>query len=108
MRNLITLDEAKEHLRVDHDFDDNDIELKISGVSGSIIAYLKSGADNFIDKDGNVIVNSIPPEVKIASKLLLGMIYKDRDGEQMEKYQQGYLPFQVTCHIYHLRVPTMA
>lgn len=109
MRGLVTLQQAKEHLRVDHDFDDKDIELKISGASSAIISYLKAGAKSFLNETKDTVIeDKVPDEIKIATLLLIGMLYKDRDGENMEKWLHGHLPFQVTALIYHLRVPTMA
>ena len=38
--NLITLEEAKAHLLVDHDDDDSDIERKLQEASSAVLSYL--------------------------------------------------------------------
>lgn len=108
MINLVTLDEAKEHLRVDHDADDSDIKLKIAGVSAIIIDYIKDGVKKIIDENGQPIESMELNRVKIAVLLLLGILYKDRDSEFMNQWQLGFLPDSVTALIYSLRTPTVA
>lgn len=107
MINLVTLEEAKEHLRVDHDADDSDIQLKIAGVSAVILDYLKDAADKIIDDNGQPIESTELYRVKIAVLLLLGILYKDRDGELMSQWRLGFLPDSVTALIYSLRSPTV-
>lgn len=108
MIKLITLKEAKDHLRVDHDADDADIELKIAAVSSIIIDYLKDSAQKIIDDSGEIIESNDLNRVKISVLLLLGILYKDRDGEFMNQWKLGFLPDSVTALIYSLRTPTVA
>lgn len=111
---LVTLEQGKEHLRVDFDDEDNDITLKIHAASGAVLNYLKSGADIFLDSNGDLEYDSsdepvgVPFEVKAATLLMLGFFYKDRDENSEGAYEQGYLPKPVTALLYPLRDPAFA
>lgn len=107
MKMLVSLEYTKMHLRVDNDSDDQDIELKIAGASDALIRYLADSAKIFLDDQGNVIDNKIPYCLKSATLQLVGMLYKDRDGDMMDKWKQGYLPFAVTSLIYDMRKPVL-
>ena len=41
MIELVTLEEAKLHLRIDDDYGDEDLTLKIKGGSAAILAYVQ-------------------------------------------------------------------
>lgn len=111
---LVSLEQAKRHLRVDFDDEDNDIELKVHAASGAVLNYLKSGADVFLDSSGDVPEDSagdpvgVPFEVQAAALLMLGYLYKDRDTNAGGEYEQGYLPKPVTALLYPLRDPAFA
>lgn len=105
---FITLAEAKDHLRVDDSEDDNDITLKTHAASGAVRNYLKSAASAYLDADGAVIADAVPFEVKAATMLMLGYLYKDRDENANGAYEQGYLPKPVTALLYPLRDPAFA
>lgn len=103
---LVTIEEARLHLRSDTDDDDPDLTLKIHAASGAVINYLKKPA--FIDEAGAVIDGAVPFEVKAATLLMLGYLYKDRDNDEGNEYQQGYLPRPVTALLFPLRDPALA
>lgn len=111
---LVSLDAAKSHLRVDNSDEDNDITLKIHAASGAVLNYLKSGANKFLDSNGDVEIDSandpvgVPYEVEAATLLMLGYLYKDRDENADGAYAQGYLPKPVTALLYPLRDPAFA
>lgn len=110
---IVTLDQAKDHLRIDTDAGDNDLSLKISAASAAVYAYLKNGTDLFTDSAGALIVDSagvpdVPFQVKAACLLMLGYLYKDRDEDADGAYEQGYLPKPVTALLYPLRDPALA
>lgn len=126
--NLITLEEAKAHLLVDHDDDDTDIKRKLQEASAAVLTYLdgapigqpqrdeqgailrnETGSIEYL-RDGEQLV--IRYEVKAAAKLLLGELYKHReaeqDGEIQGYYGYGYLPRPVVALLYPLRKPSFA
>jgi hypothetical protein len=106
---LITLEYAKAHVRLDHDADDVDLQAKISAASVMLIAYLKDGADDFLDENDELPEGgAVPADVQSACAVLVGMLFKDRDGTLREAWPQGYLPFEVTAQIYMRRDPALA
>lgn len=110
---LVTLEQASAHLRRDTDADDSDLILKIEGASKIILNYLKDGAtflnsNGDIDEDSNGLIG-VPDEVRIATLILIGILYKDRDGDsEYNKWTQGNLPFMVTSLLYPLRNPAIS
>lgn len=82
MTKLITLDEAKKHLRVDDDAQDDEINSKIEMASAIIIDYLKATTatvETWLDSAGEP--TSVPGVVKSATLLALGELYKNREAE---------------------------
>lgn len=113
MAALVTLEQVKDHLYIDPDYDnDNDLILKIQAASNIILNYLsKEGRPYETDSSGDPVVDSsgdpIPrEEVKMATLLLVGILFKDREGAV--GWGQGYLPFHITALIYQLRDPALA
>lgn len=124
---LVTLAEASDHLRRDTNADDADLTLKIQAASNAIMRYLRSGGSVYLqaentagellfDTAGNPVpaVNSngdriIEPMVRAATLLLVGELYKNREGETTESAGQryGYLPPGVTMLLSQLRDPVI-
>lgn len=107
---LVNLDQAKAHLRVDHDEDDDDIQQKIEAASAAVVTYLKSGADSFVDTSGEVIAD-VPQDVQFATLLLVGHFYKNREAQADDPvpvFGYGYLPRGVMALLYPYRIPTLA
>lgn len=107
MIELVTLPQAKEHLRIDDDAGDADLLLKIQAGSAALLSYIKGSRDKVVDGDGNLIQGE--PLLRMQESLLrlLGYLDRNRNGEEEEKLQQGELPFSVTMLIYDLRRPTI-
>jgi hypothetical protein len=109
---LVTLQQARDHLRSDTDDDNDDLILKISAASESIIDYLGDYASSFIDGNGNIDLDKVPDRVKHATLLTIGYFYSERDGSQefsvADQYGYGYsLPLSATALLYSLRKPTV-
>lgn len=114
---LVTLEEAKYQLMMDHDQDDPYIMLLIQAASAAVVEYLKDGA-TFLDSSGEVPVDSagdpegVPFQVKAATLILIAEWYKNREAEQDgaidPQWGYGYLPRPVTALLYPLRDPAMA
>lgn len=119
MTMLVTLEQARDHLRVDGIDDEADIILKIHAASGAVLNYLK-GANRFVqavDGDGNpqfdppgvpVYTDQVLFEVQAATLIQLGYLYKDRDQDKDRGYEPGYLPRPVTALLFPLRDPALA
>jgi hypothetical protein len=107
MIELVTLDEAKMHLRIDDDYGDSDMTLKIQGGSAAILSYIQGSRSLVVDDSGNLIVGEPLTRVQTALLVLLGYLDRNRGGEEEEKLKQGELPFSVSMLIYDLRKPTI-
>lgn len=78
MADLVTLTQAKNHLGIPLALTDNDddVRLKISQASDTVIDYLKSRADLSWTSD------SVPGPVQAACLLLLTHFYENRGQDQ--------------------------
>jgi gp6-like head-tail connector protein len=118
----VTLQRAKQHLNMDHDQDDVLIEAYIGAASEAVKNYLKSASPYEVERDSNddsivdssgdpiyVVDSSGDKQVKYAVQaatlIMLGFLYKDRDENPDQAFQQGYLPKPVTALLYSLRDP---
>lgn len=120
MTMLVTLTEAKSHLRVDTSDEDTHITLLVHAASGAVLNYIESSNPDYLDSAGDVIEDSnglpigIPFEVQAATLLLIGYLYKDRDNNGLYKmngggnFEHGYLPRPVIALLYHYRYPAMS
>lgn len=109
MTSLVTLDETKLALRINHTDDDIDIEDGlIPAASEAIIAYLKDGADSFLSSGGEAVEGEVPFRVKRATILLVKYLYDGSMEELRETFARGELPFPVTAMIYQMRDPALA
>lgn len=126
---LVTLQEASEHLRRDTVDDDQDLTLKIHAASAAVLNYLKREALAYEperDEAGSIILDEhgapVPVlddenkpivrfEVRAAVLLMLGELYKNREGEQdgeiPTQWGYGYLPRPVVSLLYPLRDPAL-
>lgn len=121
----VTLARAKQHLNMDHDEDDNLIEVYVQAASGAVKNYLKSASPYEVERDSNddpildssgdpiYVVDSsddkvVSYPVQAAVLLMVGFLYKDRDENPDQAFQQGYLPKPVTALLYPLRKPALA
>ncbi len=107
MIELVTLQQAKEHLRIDEDDGDADLTLKIQAGSAAILAYVQGSRDLIVSSNGTLIEGEPLQRTRTALLMLLGWLDRNRGGEEEDKLQQGELPFSVTMLIYDLRRPTI-
>lgn len=107
MIELVTLEEAKMHLRIDDDYGDPDLTLKIQGGSAAILSYIQGSRDLVVDGTGKLVDGEPLTRAQTALLVLLGYLDRNRGGEEEEKLKQGELPFSVSMLIYDLRKPTI-
>jgi hypothetical protein len=111
---LVSLAEAKKHIRVDFDEDDAEIEIYLKGASQAVANYLQNGEALFMDSDGDIIEDSngiaieVTYEIKAATLLMVGYLYRHRDNNEGDAFDMGYLPKPVTALLYPLRKPGYA
>jgi|ERR1051325_909244 hypothetical protein len=112
---FVSLNQAIRHLRVDTDDagELQDLDDKIEAASIMVARFIQN-PNIYQDSTGTIPVDSsgdpigVDKDVQMATLILAGIFYRDRDGTEMDKYLQGYLPFAVTALIYPFRVPVMA
>lgn len=108
---LVTLQQAKDHLRVDTTDGDNDILGKVKAASAAIIRYLKapvfwSGSSGEIETDSAGVAIDVPDDVQIATLMLIGYFDRQRDEDEAKQYGGGQLPEMVRALLPE-RVPTV-
>jgi len=97
MADLVTLEQARSHLRTDSDADDAWLEMMIPAISGAVFSWLKEDWRAYVpetDAEGDVIVDSsgdpipfedsngltVKPKVMAAVLVELAQQYRFRDG----------------------------
>src|SRR5262245_6203761 len=96
---LVTLDQVKQHLRVDTDDEDDDIELKANMAEEIVLNYLDGAESVFMDTSGELI-DDVPFQVKAGVLLMVGELYANR--EQVSGSTYGRLPDGVVSVLYSL------
>jgi hypothetical protein len=106
MSALVTLDVAKEHLRVDHADDDPDIDRKIGQATAIVTRYIeRSAGDDDVEWDET----TVPADVQAAILLMVQWLYDNRDaGVADDQVALGYPPRAVTSILHRWRVPAFA
>lgn len=117
----VTLEDAKTHLRVDFDDDDADLQGKILAASSAVKNYMKTASvyepnrdadgNPETDADGNFTypaTKRVRFEVRAATLILVGELYKNREAEQDGDAGLGMLPAPVIALLYPLRDPALA
>jgi hypothetical protein len=109
---LLTLDVAKQHLRVEHTDDDADITRKIVQASEAVVGYCKKTI-GVPDPDDPSIVDwapdNLPGEIEAAVGIMLEYLYDDRAaGATDNEVATGYLPIRATALLHRWRDPALA
>lgn len=114
-----TLQEAKDHIRVDTNDEDNYIDALIDASSDAVYHYIKSStpdwfADNgypYVDSSG---ISEVPANVRHATLFLIGYLFNDRDNNGLYKqfsggnFDHGFLPRPVIAMLYPYRRMALA
>lgn len=101
LKPLVTLDEAKDWLRIDGDAMDDNLNLAIPAASAAVYTYLKRTVPWASEED-------MPVSVKLAALQLIGTFIRDPDGANVDAWQYGYLPTPVINLLYPLRDPALS
>lgn len=109
---LASLEDTKHWLNVSHDGDDSKIEFGIIAASSMVMAYLKASPEDYagsdLETDSDGVLIGVLPQMTAATKYLAGVMYRDPDGVEMDKWEMGYLPRPVMAMLYALRDPALA
>ena len=127
IKDYVTLEQAKNHIMLDHNEDDAHVSLLIKAATAAIKNYLKnSNPFQFKTDDfGNAILDDgcmltylkddndnyiVRFEVVAATLILISEMYKNREAEQDGAISEGYgyLPRPVVALLYPLRNPALA
>lgn len=111
MASLVTIDQAKRHLRIYHSDEDVDVGEKVSQSSDIIIDYIKRPDHGWSDAtNGDPPTPSNAPSLIQAAVLLqLGYLWENRgDGEAEFVQADGYLPRAITSILHRFRDPAYA
>ncbi|KQP43914.1 head-tail connector protein [Pseudorhodoferax sp. Leaf274] len=120
---LVTVEQAREHLRSDDTDDNADLELKISAASAAVLRYVTvSRWEPVRDEDGVPVLDAdghetpatgddgkkiVRTELQMGTLLMVAYLYNERDGSN-KNGDANYLPAGVTAILYDLRTPTAA
>jgi hypothetical protein len=100
---LITLDQAKAHMEIEHEEKDEQIEEAIQDASGILLNYLKRESTEWQDTNGNP--DSVPYEIRAAIKIMTAALMENREGND-----EGPNPLSQTVInlVHRYRDPAMA
>jgi hypothetical protein len=85
MAALLTLADAKRHLRVDTEDENADILVKVDQASAIVIDYLKSQAD------ATWTAATVPGHVQAATLIMLAHLYEHRGDDPMDTDEKVWL-----------------
>lgn len=115
---LASLSDTKSWLNITHSSDDIKVTGLIYAASAMVLEYLKMDPEDFsgseYDSDGEYpsdsdgVLDGTLPQMSTATMYLAGMLYRDPDGAESDKWERGYLPRPVTAMLYSLRDPALA
>lgn len=98
---IVTVDELKEHLRIQHNEEDEYLEKVLTMSEAAADDYCRTTFDPYLDEDGNEID---PPEpARLAVLLMASFYYENRDIPDMTTYRAMRLAFNSLLYPY--RVP---
>lgn len=75
---IVTFEQVKTHLQMDHDLDDQKIEEIAQEASDTMLDYLKKPLDYWQDSAGQPA--GVPGVVKAATLKVAASLYENRDG----------------------------
>ena len=118
---LVTLEEAKAQLAMDHDADDDMITLQIEAASAAILAHIGDAQDLFLDTGGDELELDEATEqpalrarhlCRQATLMMVGEFFRNREPAATdvvpERFGYAYLPRAVVALLASLRTPTIA
>lgn len=113
--NIITLAQAREHLRSDTNDDDADLQIKIDAATDAALDYISVPVADLFEpngapktgEDGQIVRGA--KRVQQAILLTVGWLYEDREGAMSQAVEAGHgftLPRGAAALLYSMRKPT--
>jgi hypothetical protein len=108
---LITLAQAKKHLRLTTYEDDDDVLLKLEQATSMVLEYIWRDDDDWVDTMIAWTTTTAPKQIQAAIMVQLGELHRFRGDDvpdQTPKREHGYLSPQVTAYLHRFRDPSVA
>ena len=98
---IVTVDEVKTHLRIQHDEEDDYIASLIAQAQAAAEDYCRvTWPETVTDDDGNEIEVDVPEPVRLAVILLTSFYYENRDIPDMTTYKATRMAFDSLLYPY--------
>ena len=95
---IVSLEDAKAHLRVQHDEEDTLIEGLISQAQAAAEDFCRVSFEPFLDATGSE--TEVPGPVKLAVLLMVGYFYEHREAEDGAGYRTMRRAFTTLLYPY--------
>lgn len=96
---LVTLVKVKEHLRIDQDLDDADLTDKIEQASSMILNAIGANRSKVVNDAGELVDGEPLLRVQAVTLRLVGILSRNREGEDEKELKRGELPWSVTSFL---------
>ncbi|WP_375577112.1 head-tail connector protein [Paracidovorax oryzae] len=106
MTPLATLDQVKQHLRIDGPDADSDLTLKLAAASERVALHL-NGVSPYLPVVQGAAAE-VRPIVRAAVLLLVGYLYRYPSGDEKKAFDDGRLPAPITALLAPLRRKVLA
>lgn len=99
---IVTIDEVKTHLRIQHDEEDTYIESLIKQAQQAAEDYCRTTFQNqaVTDDEGNELEIPVPEPVRLAVILMTSFYYENRDIPDMTTYKATRMAFDSLLYPY--------
>ena len=96
---IVTVDEIKAHLRIEHDEEDGYIESLIKQAQAAAEDYCRVPFEP-VDEEGVPIETNVPEPVRLAVILMTSFYYENRDIPDMTTYKATRMAFDSLLYPY--------
>lgn len=99
---VVTVEEAKNHLRIQHDEEDSYIENLITQAQAAAEDYCRVSfePESHVDDDGVETTEAVPEPVRLAILLMTSFYYENRDIPDMVTYKAMRMAFDSLLYPY--------
>ena len=99
---VVTIEEVKNHLRIQHDEEDSYIENLIAQAQAAAEDYCRVSfePETVIDDDGNETTTAVPEPVRLAILLMTSFYFENRDIHDMVTYKAMWMAFDSLLYPY--------